>query len=261
MKWFPVLGMLYPVAAIQLSAVKAKGRSGLFFALDCKKNAVAIAILIVTVRCGILAQSGPDKFLSSVGDAVAHVHRSGMWNSLDWLNQLKHQAATFEAMMETMDESWSAQLNLGLRKHILKCGQLTKRFGSIILFEGELVVSPVFYQYAQQCSLHFRDDDRIAGISLYNHCESFVASLPFEPLDDGFDNCFLQSASSWGQAWTWSQWELFQNWYDRGHDLDASDLLPASVRKWPEGSVAIYDAFFEIMPTQLKSIAPALLAH
>ena len=38
-------------------------------------------------------------------------------------------------------------VNLGLRKHILKCGELTKYYDGIVLLEDDLYVSPYFYTY------------------------------------------------------------------------------------------------------------------
>ena len=38
--------------------------------------------------------------------------------------------------------------NLGLRAHIISIGDLTYKFGSIILLEDDLIVSPWFYEYA-----------------------------------------------------------------------------------------------------------------
>ena len=55
MRWFPILGMIYPIASIQLSVINAKGRSGLFFWMDVIKNSVSVAILVFTIQHGVLA--------------------------------------------------------------------------------------------------------------------------------------------------------------------------------------------------------------
>src|SRR5687768_8098504 len=36
--------------------------------------------------------------------------------------------------------------HLGLKEHILRCGDLTDQYGSIILLEDDLIVSPWFYK-------------------------------------------------------------------------------------------------------------------
>ena len=58
--------------------------------------------------------------------------------------------------------------NLGLRKHILSCGLLLKKYDALVVLEDDIVVSPNYYRYVVQCIEKYHDDDRIAGISLYN---------------------------------------------------------------------------------------------
>lgn len=127
-------------------------------------------------------------------------------------------------------------INLGLRKHILSCGELTQRFGSIILLEDDLYVSSHFYTYTLQ-SLSFYDNDaNIAGISLYTHSYNETTGFPFSPLDDNSDIFFLQIASSWGQAWNAKHWRDFKIWYDKNPIISSSDLIPNDVKIWPESS-------------------------
>jgi hypothetical protein len=44
----------YPLAAFELSVLKSKGKSGLFFALDIVKSSVSIAILLFTIQFGVM---------------------------------------------------------------------------------------------------------------------------------------------------------------------------------------------------------------
>ena len=37
--------------------------------------------------------------------------------------------------------------NLGLKKHIIFCGDLTEQYQSVIILEDDLVVAPAFYNY------------------------------------------------------------------------------------------------------------------
>ncbi len=55
MRWFPVVGMIFPIASVQLSVILAKGRSGLFFWMDVIKVMVSITVLLFTFRHGVLA--------------------------------------------------------------------------------------------------------------------------------------------------------------------------------------------------------------
>ncbi|MFZ1745611.1 MAG: glycosyltransferase family A protein [Nitrospirales bacterium] len=128
--------------------------------------------------------------------------------------------------------------NLGLHKHILACGQLSAEYGSIVLLEDDLYVSPAFYQYGVQALNFYQHDSRIAGISLYAH--NFVHTsddwYPFFPVKDKCDVYFMQHPSSSGQAWTDRQWGRFMEWYrqcDKGNGLRN---LPETIAAWPESS-------------------------
>lgn len=127
--------------------------------------------------------------------------------------------------------------NLKLRRHILKCGDLSKQYGSVIVLEDDLIVSPFFYQYATKALDFSEDKDYIAGISLYNHRWNVNVSEPFEISDDQYDGWYFQFASSWGQAWTEKQWTNFKTWYDENEskDLHANDM-PDFVANWSNSS-------------------------
>ncbi len=130
------------------------------------------------------------------------------------------------------------QHHLGLRHHILECGDLTARYGSIILLEDDLFVSPYFYTYARQCMEFYASDSNIAGISLYSHGYNETAYMGFRPLEDSSDVFFLQIASSWGQGWTKAQWQRFIKWYEKNKDRTFTELdgIPANVLQWSESS-------------------------
>ena len=128
--------------------------------------------------------------------------------------------------------------HLGLRHHILECGDLTTRYGSIILLEDDLFVSPYFYTYARQCMEFYDSDSNVAGISLYSHGYNETAYMGFLPLEDSSDVFFLQIASSWGQSWSKTQWQGFIEWYEKNKDrtFTESDRIPANVLQWSESS-------------------------
>ena len=134
--------------------------------------------------------------------------------------------------------------NLGLRKHILSCGDLTEKYGSVIVFEDDLSVSPCFHNYASAALDFTADQSNVAGVSLYHYRTHFLKRLPFIPLYDGHENYYLQNPSSVGQAWSREQWNGFRSWYDTKLKVDASlneklpDNLPIHPRvaNWPESS-------------------------
>lgn len=149
--------------------------------------------------------------------------------------------------------------HLGLRTHLLHCGDLSNQYGSIILLEDDLYVSPEFYRYSVASLAAYHSAPRIAGISLYHYECAESTQLPFRPLEDGNDLYFMQWPSSWGLAIDRDQWSAFRGWLRvgdlRGLD-DASGLegangigegkavttekldkwLPKFVQSWEPGS-------------------------
>jgi glycosyltransferase involved in cell wall biosynthesis len=127
--------------------------------------------------------------------------------------------------------------NLGLREHILCCGDLSQKYGAIIMLEDDIVVSPAFYQYASELGGFYYDDAQVAQVSLYAYEYGELSLERFHPLNIGYDVFFMQWASSWGQLWTDRQWHAFREWYV-GHsgDLVKKPKLPEYVRGWPASS-------------------------
>lgn len=127
--------------------------------------------------------------------------------------------------------------NLGLRKHVLKCGDLLYEYDALIVLEDDVSVAPSFYYYAKQCVERFYDDNNIAGISLYNFPLNYQNRLPFFPLQSDSDVYLMQCAQSWGQVWMKKQWFAFKNWYEQ-HLEEFIELphLPKSICCWPKSS-------------------------
>lgn len=127
---------------------------------------------------------------------------------------------------------------LGLRRHVLACGELVEEYGSIIVLEDDLIIDRYFYTYAMSALLFYDDDEGVAGISLYSYEYNEFAGLPFKPMANGFDTYPMQIPCSWGQCWSRKQWRQFKSWYSgkTQSDLDSIDRLPMSVKTWPESS-------------------------
>lgn len=123
--------------------------------------------------------------------------------------------------------------NIGLRNNIILCGDLSEQYDAVIVLEDDLLVSPLFFDYAVKAYDYYCEDNRIAGISLYayNYTETH---RPFKPLTFGYDTYFMQWTSSWGQMWTRQQWKSFKEWYKQ-HENDNSlenFSIPQSVKRW-----------------------------
>lgn len=131
--------------------------------------------------------------------------------------------------------------NLGLRNHVLKCGDLTQEYGSIILLEDDLFVSPMFYKFATEALDFYKNDERIAGISLYSMANNVLSGFPFRPIIDDSDVFFLQIPESWGEAWNHEQWMNFRAWYSQENtEMMLKRYLPRPVTSWSENSWAKY---------------------
>ena len=86
----------------------------------------------------------------------------------------------------------SVEENLGLRQHVLECGNIADEYEGVILLEDDLYVAPSFYLYTLAAFARTRMVPRIGGISLYNHRLNVHAREPFEAIDDGYDNYYMQ---------------------------------------------------------------------
>ncbi len=133
--------------------------------------------------------------------------------------------------------------HLGLKKHVLQCGDLSIEYGSVIVLEDDLFVSPYFYKYAMAAMEFYENDKKIGGISLYNQPRQEAEELPFMPLADQSDVYFLQLPSSLGQLWTREHWTQFRSWFDSGPDLTKIPI-PHYIFRWPETSWKKYYAAF-----------------
>ena len=114
---------------------------------------------------------------------------------------------------------------------------LSQQYGSVIVLEDDLYVSPHFYTYTVQALNYYGDDPQIAGIALYSPRISGIAKkMPFFPMQDGADVFFSQMVCSWGQAWSAKQWAPFKAWLDGGQEVRAGDQLPHSIKRWKDHS-------------------------
>ena len=123
------------------------------------------------------------------------------------------------------------QERLGLRKHIIQCGDLTKYFKAIILLEDDIFVSEYFYNYVLKVVEYYGNDSRIGGFSLYQN--NMKGALPVHFFQDGSDAYLKQSPASWGECWTEQQWSGFKEWYKNFDDATFSTIdMPEYIKKW-----------------------------
>lgn len=126
---------------------------------------------------------------------------------------------------------------LGLKKHVLSCGDLAESYDVVIALEDDLYVSPNFFIYAVKGITFFGEDTNIAGLSLYNIEINQSSMLAFEPEYNGYDNYFIQYAQSWGQVWSKNQWANFREWYKKNEFRNFDEIyIPWNIRNWGEKS-------------------------
>lgn len=127
--------------------------------------------------------------------------------------------------------------NLGLRRHILHCGDESANYDAIILLEDDIVVGPGFYRFARWAIVQYAAEGQVAGISLYAPAINEMAELPFAPVPSAYPAYALQSAQSWGQCWTRDMWAGFRGWYAAQTDALKNEAdMPDRIYSWPESS-------------------------
>lgn len=123
--------------------------------------------------------------------------------------------------------------NLGLRRHILGCGDLLQKHDALVVLEDDVFVAPGFFQYAQAAVEEYADRSDIAGISLYGFFINYHSCQPFTPLKENSDVFLMQNAQSWGQVWMKEQWNEFKRWYEKNNeDFGLMPHLPKSICGW-----------------------------
>ncbi len=127
---------------------------------------------------------------------------------------------------------------LGLRRHIISCGDLTEKYGAVMILEDDLYVSPDFYNYSMKALEKYGDHPKIAGIALNTKRELLESAYPFFPLQRGDDIFFQQFATSWGQVWNEKMWKGFRAWYDTHQQLPRHREVPEVVLNYPDTSWA-----------------------
>ncbi len=157
-------------------------------------------------------------------DHAPHADTAGMAERFDWPHGEKRIIAH--------------PTNLGLRAHVLACGDLALEYGAVVVFEDDLMAAPHYYDWVRRAAEFYADEPRVGGIGLYSYKLNEFNNLNFVPMSDGSDVHFLQVAASWGQAWTADQWRSFRTWYDahKCEPISQSDGLPEQLEAWKESS-------------------------
>lgn len=122
--------------------------------------------------------------------------------------------------------------NLGLKKHILECGNYALEYGAVIILEDDLIVGPYYYEYVKAAHQFYGNDDRIAGVSLYSHEWNGYINKKFSPVKKSGDVYFGQFSCTWGESWNSRQWKRFRDWYDVCPDFGNDGRMPWQIYGW-----------------------------
>ena len=120
------------------------------------------------------------------------------------------------------------QEKLGLINHFIWVGDQTEKYEHVLFLEDDMYVSPNMINYALQLIPFFENDDIVAGASLYN-VPYTLNYMPFEKIDDGYDNFFFQHPY-WGNIWFKNKWKLFKEYLKTYKVKD--EILPVKVATW-----------------------------
>ena len=134
--------------------------------------------------------------------------------------------------------------NLGLKEHILLCGDMTETFGSIILLEDDIIVSPAFYKYAAAACEYYKCHEEVMGVGLYSSKQYGATEYPFEPEKNGKDTYYEKWVVTWGECFNRDRWREFREWYSRnsGELREIADV-PHYITHW-EKSWSKYLAYY-----------------
>ena len=124
--------------------------------------------------------------------------------------------------------------NLGLKKHVLTCGNFTREYEILVVLEDDLIVSESLYYFANQCGDFYEDERSVAGISLYSFEHNWIDTLfPFFPAKGESDVFFMKIAQSWGQVWQHRKWCDFLTWIGKMSDnYETNASYPEPLNMW-----------------------------
>lgn len=129
----------------------------------------------------------------------------------------------------------------GLRKHIIQCGDLTEKYGAVIILEDDLLVSSDYYEYVKAALDYYENEECITGIALYSHEWNGYARKNFVPIADQYETYLGQYSITWGQCWNYEWWNQFKTWYLAHEDkLTENPKIPMNINHWSDRSWGKY---------------------
>jgi hypothetical protein len=132
---------------------------------------------------------------------------------------------------------------MGLKEHILACGDLTQYFKGIILLEDDLYVAKDFYNYTVQMDNAYGDCEKVASIALYSNEMNGFCWLPLARLRNEADVFADQSICSWGEFWNTRMWSEFREWLGKTVILWEELDMPHQIKDWTKAWSKFFYAY------------------
>lgn len=176
------------------------------------------------------------RLLRSIGNAIYNVDDITLIISIDYHPENQDIVKCAEAFEWKYGHKIvrTHQKNIGLRSHIIECGDYSVEYGAAIILEDDLVVAPSYYEYTRLAHEFYKDNTKIAGVSLYAHEWNGYAGKRFQPIRKDGDVYFGQFSCTWGESWTGNQWTEFRQWYKLNPQIKIDELMPPSIYEWKE---------------------------
>lgn len=133
----------------------------------------------------------------------------------------------------------------GLRNHIIQCGDLSEKYGGVIILEDDLIVAEDFYTYVCKAHETYGSEQEICGVALYSYSYNVFTHYVFTPTPSVNDVFLGRMVVTWGQSWTFEQWRRFKKWYleHEGKLSKINHNLPQAISTWTR-SWGRYFAFY-----------------
>jgi len=126
---------------------------------------------------------------------------------------------------------------LGLRRHVMECGDYAAAKGDFVMFEDDLNLSPGVIKYFENTSQIFRTVDNVRQISSFSIHWNEYERTPFMPVCNGLPYFYAALGSSWGQYWTVDWWQEFSEWMSENSKMDFDSIdLHEYVKSWGDKS-------------------------
>lgn len=209
--------------------------------INKEENKKRIAIVVV----GYNRQKSLSRLLESLNNAyydsdhiplVISIDASGNQDLYDYVKSYNWRHGT--KYINIQEE------RLGLKDHIYQCGDLTRYFKAVALFEDDLWVSPYYYNYLVQVVERYGNEEEICEIALYKNERLGGNGFYFDTYHDGSDSFLWQDVCTWGECWTEQMWFGFRKWLENHDEEYVNGVdIPEGFKRWTRAWSKYYNAY------------------